>query len=466
MLGGSYTYVLAKVGGPYFGNIFETGLGIIGALVASSPGILVLASRSRSFRFKSEENRNFAFLLTALLILVMLSSVEGAIYDVNNVMPAFSRLVLASTVLLCGAYIFLEMRSEEAKRAFLIMVLMIPIFCVTITVAFFVLSPIIGAPPTAVIANSFVARTIGVQSQRQSFLNGGGGLTYIADLAAYSIGMIVVVIRKYRIPHGAARWIIRWVVIPLAIIACLFVFAVSDGRAAIACFFGAMLCAKYGRKWILRHPALTITILVIVIPASMIITSTMSAISWSFLSRGGTGSDVTDNPRFYIWTSYFKYLFGFDPGLIFGYGQSGQSNAGLSQRYAFLFAGWQEDTTSASLHNFVLQTVVEMGLVGLAAFLAPLYFILVRARRIAKACPVEVTLIVYIFVFTLLAGGTETIGSPMDKEFFLYFWIVILVFMRLPTNSSKAPDRRAVSWTDDARTHGANEYLAGKLAGI
>jgi hypothetical protein len=75
-----------------------------------------------------------------------------------------------------------------------------------------------------------------------------------------------------------------------------------------------------------------------------------------------------------IWIIVLRTLSDFDPIHLIGYGVWGQVISGISREYSWIFS--QVMTTSASTHNASFQVVLDMGYIGLGAWIFLLYRLL------------------------------------------------------------------------------------------
>lgn len=161
------------------------------------------------------------------------------------------------------------------------------------------------------------------------------------------------------------------------------------------------------------------------------------------LVRGGDsssfGSVVTD--RDIIWLVAANDLLHFKWGDIFGSGLYGNVANGMFSQYEFLFSS---RNTFHTLHNFGLQTVVDIGYIGFVISLVVAWRATGRTamNRMRSS---EGQLIRAVVVFLFITGGVEATPTPYYQESFLAYVFLITAAYAIQTwsGSSGANARRA-----------------------
>ncbi|WP_133164211.1 O-antigen ligase family protein [Solimonas fluminis] len=151
-----------------------------------------------------------------------------------------------------------------------------------------------------------------------------------------------------------------WVFILVPIICCL----LSDSRAAL----GFAITAAAG---VLLTPRLsTFGLLALWMLSASLLLMTDSLESLTVAARDGQS---TFTNREIIWAAGIAEISRFNSELIFGYGQFGQFFSGISRLYEMLFKDFGEHPELISVHNTYLQTVLDVGYVGLASLVLFLF---------------------------------------------------------------------------------------------
>jgi O-antigen ligase len=90
--------------------------------------------------------------------------------------------------------------------------------------------------------------------------------------------------------------------------------------------------------------------------------------------------------RQFIWGAFWDYFSQASVSqIIFGNGLVGQATAGISYGYSIMFGLWPAETrVQVPLHNSYLQTMADMGLIGLCALMALLYTATYRAALLGR----------------------------------------------------------------------------------
>ena len=115
-----------------------------------------------------------------------------------------------------------------------------------------------------------------------------------------------------------------------------------------------------------------------------------------------SGSDALSG-RGLIWRSAFEHLSNFEWTQIIGYGLFGQSASGVVKSYQHLFESYV-NTDVIPLHSFYLQTIFDIGYLGLLTAILFLYFMgrsLIKAQKI-EPLDEDIFLASSLFIFISL----------------------------------------------------------------
>jgi hypothetical protein len=168
----------------------------------------------------------------------------------------------------------------------------------------------------------------------------------------------------------------------------------------------------------------------------------------SVLSRGGSeGSFTSGTGRVDVWRVVLGFLGHFTPHELVGWGFGGQLTSGVSYSYAYLIeTGGSPETATA--HNFILESILDVGYIGLALWLV---VFLVALRRGATAVGTSYTpaaaMVFGVLLFFLLSGMTESSPGDATPGAFGAFLVLVIGAFALDTTpirrrSSRQPGLR------------------------
>ncbi len=179
------------------------------------------------------------------------------------------------------------------------------------------------------------------------------------------------------------------------------------------------------------------------------------AITWALAQLGSAASSVsrdgtdalTATGRTRVWDAAFDYLGQFRVEDLYGYGTFGQVKTGLSLEYMNIFTA--DNRRFASLHNAILQNVLDMGYIGAAAFIGLLAVaIITAARRYEVTGQPEALAALGMVIVIGLIGATEPIPSVFAPAALSSFVVASTVGIRTTgvTATAREYARRRVAW--------------------
>jgi hypothetical protein len=141
-----------------------------------------------------------------------------------------------------------------------------------------------------------------------------------------------------------------------------------------------------------------------------------------------SGSDALSG-RGLIWRSALEYLSNFEWIHIIGYGLFGQSASGVVEGYKHIFESYV-NTDVIPLHSFFLQTIFDLGYLGLMASVLFFYFLgrsLIKNLR-TEPLDQDMLLAFSLFIYILLIGSVSIIPAFYAREMFFLFiflWVAV-----------------------------------------
>jgi O-antigen ligase len=152
---------------------------------------------------------------------------------------------------------------------------------------------------------------------------------------------------------------------------------------------------------------------------------------------------ATGNGRIYIWQATQRQLEHSDIfHLLFGFGADGQVTSGASLQYAYLFEG-TPNPLLVHVHNLALQTLLDMGIVGLVLLVVTVVIAIARpeaTNRLSPGGPVAVLLAGALMLF--VTGATETSPTYRTQDTLVFAMLLFSVSAGLAMQPIEIPARR------------------------
>lgn len=179
----------------------------------------------------------------------------------------------------------------------------------------------------------------------------------------------------------------------------------------------------------------------LVIPILLIIVVEMLPDLELFQLIARTEDSGVVSSRDLVWASAMAELINYSPIHLFGFGTFGQATSGISADYAAAFASDFEHSSLASLHNFALQYVFDIGYFGLVIFLAlAMYAIKQYTSSRNAGCRIVAIFLTYI----VLVGSIEAVPTVYSRDtFFVFtFFVGLAIFGPRDNISLKYPNTK------------------------
>ncbi|MEM6805504.1 MAG: hypothetical protein AAF696_29175, partial [Bacteroidota bacterium] len=136
---------------------------------------------------------------------------------------------------------------------------------------------------------------------------------------------------------------------------------------------------------------------------------------------------ATANNRGVIWKYCIEELQDFKAEHIFGYGQAGHLQSGISKRWSRDLDGWESYT-----HNFLFQIILDMGYLGLILILAFIYVSSQYCLKLYRAGYSYFIVFLGVPIVYLLSGIMEApfgvANYLFTNTFFVFFLIPVLLW--------------------------------------
>ncbi len=137
-----------------------------------------------------------------------------------------------------------------------------------------------------------------------------------------------------------------------------------------------------------------------------------------------------------VWMETINTLFKVDLNLFLGYGFRGNLNAGIAATIKKLI---KMDVDVPTSHNFILQTIVDFGLIGASIFFLFINKILVLLRKEfrQKAVHTYSKMALIVLLMILLSGVNEAIPSYYSDDLFIVFILLSFAVIYDDINQTK-----------------------------
>jgi O-antigen ligase len=231
----------------------------------------------------------------------------------------------------------------------------------------------------------------------------------------------------------------------------------TDSRGPLAYGLLALMILLFLPRWAKRVVALVPVLLPIAPAAILFVVGHLGSLSEALNRNSSKGSFETATGRSEIWSIVVKFLSHPHIEDLIGYGAYGQVRSGVGFQYAYLFSSSQHPEFT-SVHNIALQTILDMGYIGLVLFLAFLV-VAVNSARLAyqnTGTPESAALLVALIALSLF-GASEAL--PGLAGVYLLVAVIVLACAAIRVYP---PSRLKVKSLD----HAVAPYLRATAPGV
>jgi hypothetical protein len=267
---------------------------------------------------------------------------------------------------------------------------------------------------------------IGIHTTRVTFpltpgLNGAG------EAAALALVICAVLLRRSR---GSLRWISL-----LGVLVGLSSVLLTDSRGPLAYALGVLIIMIFLPRRFLRVVAVIPLALPLTPAIILFVVGHLGSVSESLNRNGGKGSFSTATGRSTIWSFVTQFLSHPHAEDLIGYGAYGQVRSGVAYQYAYLFS-YKANPAFTSVHNIALQTILDMGYIGLALFLIFLVAAINSARISYQrlSAPESGALLAALIALSLF-GASEALPGLAGIYLLISAIILACAAIRLPTTA-------------------------------
>jgi hypothetical protein len=203
-----------------------------------------------------------------------------------------------------------------------------------------------------------------------------------------------------------------------------FMLLTVDSRGPIIISF--ILIVLHSFKWMYKYFKY-ILIIVPILPALLVfITYNLDTEIFDYFRR----SNLLLGGREVLWFEFYTYFKNFSFMHFFGYGIFGQAASGISSNYTYLFTWEVMNPELITLHNTVLQTITDIGFIGISILLWLLYLMIdyftsiINKNLLLDNVAIKVAL--FSLIYLVLIGATEV--SINVYNFYTFYIFVFTCF--------------------------------------
>lgn len=369
----------------------------------------------------------------AVLAFVACTVVSYLRFAVNPIAPISSRtmfgLALMLTIVTAFAFCALLAPADAlTRRRRLLCALFSPVCFATLNVGLYIVGfhfPIVQSEAELKVKNGSAQLLgfIGIHTTRATLplspgLNGAG--------EAAALTLVICAVLAYR-----SRGRLRWISI-LGVMVGIVSVLLTDSRGPLAYALLALIILLSLPRWAKRAVAIVPILLPITPAIILFVTSHLGSLSESLNRNPGKGSFETATGRSTIWSIVAQFLSHPHAEDLIGYGAYGQVRSGVGYQYAYLFS-YKAHPEFTSVHNIALQTILDMGYIGLALFLLFLVVAINSARVAYQATgtPESMALVGALIALSLF-GASEALPGLAGVYLLVSAVVLACAAIRLP----------------------------------
>ena len=379
------------------------GLTLLPAAVLFGAGHLLLR-RPRRLASSGGLAALYIAMLAVIAVGFYRGGLDGGIYSLGQgIEEAFAYLLL-------GSFAFNAVLAEpdlQARRRRLVAVCFAPVAYVAVNELLYLGGVRAAANPAAVLTtgSAELLSMIGISSGRILFPYGDGVNGFGVMSGAALVTSVI-----------ALRWTTGWVRTAggFGIVAALYGLLAADARGPLL-FALAVSLALLVAPRVVRSGAHGLPLIIPFGPAIIVaLLGLLSGTSASSTFARGNFEFASATGRTDVWDAVLDFLGHFDPQQLVGWGFGGQLSSGVSYTYSYVVSTGRPEFTTA--HNFLLQSIIDVGYLGTAVFVLVFIFALRSAgQQLRDRFDPGVVMVLGILSFLLLAGTLESTpgaGTP------------------------------------------------------
>jgi len=272
---------------------------------------------------------------------------------------------------------------------------------------------------------------IGIHTSRVSDLPLSPGLNGTGEAAA--LALVICAVLAYR-SRGRLR-LVSLVGVPMSFTVIL----LTDSRGPLAYALLALIILTFLPRWARRTVAILPLLLPIAPAVILFVVGHLGSLSETLNRNPGNGSFATATGRSKIWSIVAQFLSHPHAEDLIGYGAYGQVRSGVGYQYAYLFS-YAEHPVFNGVHNIALQTILDMGYIGLALFLIFLV-VAVNSARVSYQrtdTPESAALLAALIALSLF-GASEALPGLAGIDLLISAIVLACAAIRMPASARLRP---------------------------
>jgi hypothetical protein len=249
-------------------------------------------------------------------------------------------------------------------------------------------------------------------------------------------GIFGMLLLGYFFLDNLPKWGKRFFLLGAA--SCLFIILAADSRGT---FFNALLAPLI--IYLLKRFASLRTLLIVIIALPVLQFLMLFLLNTygdsellSSFSRGDNDL-ATGNSRAFIYKYSTRELSDFKETHLYGFGQYGPYEAGVSKHYIHKFGpdiSKERKLISSISHNSVFQVIFDTGYIGLVLFLSTLFICIKRTIFLYEAEFEAALCLVLFFLYFALSGISESAMGMYNYGYWLIFVLLTMTTLMFSSN--------------------------------
>jgi O-antigen ligase len=371
-----------------------------------------------------------AFFYAALIVISLYRGAHAGVFGTTE--SATSQSLIYLLFVAFGVILLTTARSTDERNERLLAVAFAPIVYVVVNTLMNLAGLQNSAPLDSTDGTTAeMLRLLGISAVRTRFPLALSINLFSIVVAAALAAIVLLALRTSSPVSRKVTW--------LVIAACLYCLLLGDSRAAL--IIAAFVILVFALRC--RIPAMLVAGMIPLLP--LLIIGTLRIVSSTNISGAlsrGTGQTqelATATGRLYIWKGAWDVLKHFSFEEIYGWGAAGHVTSGAYLHYVLLFGANASDTALFT-HDIVLQTLLDMGVIGLGSLVLVIWSTWRILQRQVTTDPRSPAIaLMAIVLVIILSGGTEVSPTYYSQEALLEILLIAGAAAGLAATRTRTP---------------------------
>jgi len=407
----------------YKGSIGVRALFLLPLVIVTVKNIIIIFLRKEPIKVDIK-----LFLLYLFFILIVVASfIRALIYRTlpsSNLTANFSIWFIS---VLFSLSLFISARSDGIKFQYRLGLVWICVYYFGLNYLMYIL----GIGSSELSSETVLLRALGITTTNRILFPTADGVNYFG--VTTGAGLVALSIAYW---YGRRFSIINKFLIVMGISICLMILLLTDARGA----FGICLIVVFLALLLRNRDYRLLTLLPVVspfLPFLLLFTSQSIPSNVVKVFSRNISDFQTLNGRVWIWQRAIERIRESADALFTGFGYRGQFVSGLSNDISLTFG--PNFAATAGTHNYLLQWLMETGIIGATIFLLLLTMIIYKLSVFSdrNRDDISTVIMLFILVYCIVAGTQDTVLTIDYEEVFTIFSIICAGAITLPRNWSK-----------------------------